>query len=68
MKALYLHRKNLLKMHGKIQILSPQDKINSIQETRQCNNTMIKDLFQKIKIIFMRIKIMEMIGIIYKVK
>ena len=68
MKALYLHRKNLLKMHGKIQILSPQDKINSIQDTRQCNNTMIKDLCQKVKIMFIRIQIREMIGIIYKVK
>jgi hypothetical protein len=68
MKELLLHLKNLLKINDKTQISNLQDIINSIQETRQCNNTMIKDLFHKIKIMNLEIQIKEMIGIIFKVK
>jgi hypothetical protein len=55
-------------MHDKIQILNLKDKINSTQETRQCNNMMIKDLFLIIKMMSMGIQSREMNGIIYKRK
>jgi hypothetical protein len=55
-------------MPDKIQILNLQDKINSMQETRQCNNMMNKDIFQKIKMMFMEIQSKGMNGIIFKVK